>query len=337
MNVLAAALTLVCSLAPAALQAQSIEVIGTRAAGLGGAFVGVADDGSAAYWNPAGLAAGAYFSLVLDTGSEQAVPEDAFRGRRQSSLLLAAAMPALSFTYYRLQRTDATPHALLLPQTGSAPAVITAPLPVRVDSLVTHHVGVTLVQSIFQNVAVGSTLKVVRGIAGSASAGFVTADEALDDVELRGRGSTRFDLDLGAMATFGRLKAGLTLRNVREPEFGLGDEDRTLQLERQARAGVSYAIADNWMAAADLDLIETEDAFGARRDLAFGVEGRLTRRLTARTGLRFNIADNEGDGQRAFAFGGSFAARGSVWVDAAAILGGERGGSGWRVGARFIY
>ena len=31
---------------------------------MGGAFVGVADDASAVYWNPAGLAGGAYFSLL---------------------------------------------------------------------------------------------------------------------------------------------------------------------------------------------------------------------------------------------------------------------------------
>ena len=36
---------------------------------MGGAFVGVADDASAIYWNPAGLAAGSYFSLVVDGGA----------------------------------------------------------------------------------------------------------------------------------------------------------------------------------------------------------------------------------------------------------------------------
>jgi len=39
--------------------AQSTESVGTRAQGMGGAFVGVADDASAVYWNPAGLAGGA--------------------------------------------------------------------------------------------------------------------------------------------------------------------------------------------------------------------------------------------------------------------------------------
>ena len=35
--------------------AQTAEVVGTRALGMGGAFVAVADDPSAVYWNPAGL------------------------------------------------------------------------------------------------------------------------------------------------------------------------------------------------------------------------------------------------------------------------------------------
>src|SRR5262245_56330695 len=37
---------------------QPFESVGTRALGMGGAFVAVADDSSAVYWNPAGLATG---------------------------------------------------------------------------------------------------------------------------------------------------------------------------------------------------------------------------------------------------------------------------------------
>ena len=54
---------------PPGAAAQAFATVGTRAAGMGGAFVGVADDASAIYWNPAGLAAGSYFSLVLDGGN----------------------------------------------------------------------------------------------------------------------------------------------------------------------------------------------------------------------------------------------------------------------------
>ena len=50
--------------APAA--AQIYEAVGTRAQGMGGAFVAVADDASAVYWNPGGLASGAFFGLTID-------------------------------------------------------------------------------------------------------------------------------------------------------------------------------------------------------------------------------------------------------------------------------
>src|SRR5689334_2120727 len=57
MAALAAAM-LVVSTRPA--RAQLFEAVGTRAQGLGGAFVAVADDATASWWNPAGLATGAY-------------------------------------------------------------------------------------------------------------------------------------------------------------------------------------------------------------------------------------------------------------------------------------
>jgi hypothetical protein len=342
MSVFLGALAVGCGVLSPAANAQSIDVMGARAAGMGGAFVGVADDASAIYWNPGGLAAGAYFSLVLDGGTERAIPDQSLRGRRQSSFLLGLAMPALGLTYYRLQRSVAAPYALLEPAGAAiSPPTLTGALPVRVDSLVTHHAGITLMQSLSDNVAVGTTLKLVRGIAASEALGFVTADVALDHEGVRGRATNKFDFDVGAMATYGSLKAGLTIRNMREPEFETPEGERALRLDRQARAGVSYALTPNWLVAADLDLLETQDALGDRRDVALGVEGRPVRRLTVRSGLRLNAAGSGDDSEiapaHAFALGGSFAATAAVLIDGAAILGGDRGGRGWRVAARFVY
>ncbi|MBK9167726.1 MAG: outer membrane protein transport protein [Bryobacterales bacterium] len=47
--------------------AFSIQEIGTRATGMGGAFVGVADDGSALFYNPAGIAFQDGFRMQMDT------------------------------------------------------------------------------------------------------------------------------------------------------------------------------------------------------------------------------------------------------------------------------
>ena len=53
---------------------------------MGGAFTAVADDASAAFWNPAGFASGSFFSLVLDTNTSIAAPAGSSRwGRRRSA------------------------------------------------------------------------------------------------------------------------------------------------------------------------------------------------------------------------------------------------------------
>ncbi len=46
--------------------AQSFDLAGTRAKGMAGAFVAVADDGTATWWNPAGIANTLVFDGVAD-------------------------------------------------------------------------------------------------------------------------------------------------------------------------------------------------------------------------------------------------------------------------------
>ncbi|HEY0283950.1 MAG TPA: hypothetical protein VGC23_01065, partial [Vicinamibacterales bacterium] len=55
---------------PVSTQAQSFGGVGTRAEGMGGAFVAVADDASAIYWNPAGIATGSTFDLQVSKGPD---------------------------------------------------------------------------------------------------------------------------------------------------------------------------------------------------------------------------------------------------------------------------
>ena len=76
--------------APAAAWAQPEPPVGVRAAGMGGAFVAVADDATAVYWNPAGLPTGSFFSLVIDRNSVS-TDEQTLAPREGSGLLMALA------------------------------------------------------------------------------------------------------------------------------------------------------------------------------------------------------------------------------------------------------
>lgn len=330
-------------LLPSGANAQVFAAAGTRAQGMGGAFVGVADDGTAIYWNPAGLAAGSYFSLVVDAGGADASPDQGQMGGRNSSFLIGLSTPALGLGYYRLKASRVEPPLTLLPiDEALSSRNLSVPAQSRVDTLITHQAGVTLVQSIVHGVAIGTTLKMVRGLAATRMVDAATVDDALgsDAAEVMGQASTRFDVDLGVMAAGGPLKVGLTVRNIREPQFDSPDGGSPMALERQARAGLSYAVSTNWVAAADFDLLRSHDAFGERRDVAFGVEGRLGRRAYVRSGVSANTLDDPGiEDARGLAYsaGGSFAVKGSVFVDGHLTAGGERTGLGWGLAARFIY
>jgi hypothetical protein len=313
--------------------AQTFAAVGTRAAGMGGAFVAVADDASAAYWNPAGFAAGSFFSLVLDRTASTAEPEASQAGQSQSGFLLSLGAPALGLSYYRLRGTTVLP--------ATAEQVADRNLNggvLRLDSLVTHHVGATLVQSVAQGVAVGATLKMVRGIAGSEFRAEPRADLLGDGAALMGRASNAFDADVGVMVSTGLVKAGLTVRNLFEPAFEAAGGGR-LGLERQARAGIALVPVDGWLVAADLDLLKTAGVGGFdRRDFAVGAEGRVGRRVVVRAGGRLDtLGDGPGGRAATFSMGGSYAVLGGVLVDGHLTAGSAWGGRGWGIGARFVY
>src|SRR5262247_3463213 len=75
--------------------AQTTDVIGVRAQGMGGAFTAVADDATAWWWNPAGLAGGPFFNGLLEFDRPDTSSGESVRG-------FSVAYPALGFTYYRL-------------------------------------------------------------------------------------------------------------------------------------------------------------------------------------------------------------------------------------------
>ena len=180
------------------------------------------------------------------------------RAGGRSSWLLALSAPAIGLSYYRLRSTNVFP-------TGTQLS--------RVESLVTHHAGATLVHSIFNHLAAGATVKLVRGIATLGDA--MGNPEELVDGDFSGISSNQFDVDVGIMATGSLVRAGLTLRNLTEPSFETS-RDEELQLDRQARAGVALLLTPRWTAAVDFDLTRNRGPFGDVRTLALGTEARLT-------------------------------------------------------------
>lgn len=307
-------------IAPAA--AQTFDAVGTRAAGMGGAFVAVADDASAAYWNPAGFASGSVFSFVLDRNSAELSSPWSGPGGSRSGLLMAIGAPAVALSYYRLRCTEVKPLAVSVAGTALV-----------ADTLVTHHAGATVVQSVGAGVAVGATLKLVRGLASSAVRPAAEREALLSDSgALTAQGSTRFDADVGVMATVGRLKAGLTVRNATEPSFKV--RGGAAKLERQARAGISVTPLAGWIVAADLDVLESRDPRGPVRSFAAGTEGRVHRKAFVRGGFSVNTV---GERAPAISAGASFAATGSLLVDVQVTGGSERAPRGWGVAARFGY
>jgi hypothetical protein len=308
--------------------AQTFEAVGTKAAGMGGAFVAVADDASAVYWNPAGLVlGGSYFSMVLDYNEGQAEPDDISQAGRRSSNIIAFSTLPVGVSYYRLTSSRLTPS--------------TDPERVRLDRLTTHHAGVTLVQSLTDRFAVGATLKWVRGYAASGIVPDGDRDDLLDGAgELPDASTSKFDADIGVMASLGAVRAGVTVRNVMEPDFSTATRDpvTVLTLKRQTRAGVSYVGVAGLIVAADLDVERAAGSLGEVRDLAAGAEAKLFRRVAVRSGFRYNtLGDEPGGHAPVYSLGASVATYRQLLVDAQVTLGSRAGDRGWGVAARLVY
>ena len=313
-------------------KAQIYEIMGTRAQGMGGAFVAVADDATATWWNPAGLATGAYFSSVVELGSTTEPRETrpggpAWRGDTQS---FAVVFPALGLSYYRVRLSEIAPAT----STGDvAPdRQQHGPIGTQLRSWATNQFGVTVGQSVGSHLVIASTVRLVRG--GLARSSASVADDPLDTAaDLDVSMETEADLDFGAMAMFGRTRLGFALKHATEPKFG--DGANRLVLRRQARAGVAFAARDTVTVAFDADLTRTATLFGDARHVAAGGEAWLLRR---RVGLRGGVSANTvGEASTSASAGVSYAVRSRTYIDAALTTGSDRSREGWNVGLRVTF
>lgn len=247
----------VLSLACAA-QAEAQSTVGVRANGMGGAFVGVADDATAVYWNPAGLATGAVVSINLEfgglepAGTGQAGPRHA---------LVAFSLPPLGLGYYRQGE-----FGVGAPETVVTVGQSREEVRSNVHTLTTSTLGVSFLQSLTDHIVVSATPKVVWG-----------------------GDSTRPDVDGSVMVAANRFRAGMVARHLAGPSFDLDGAE--VELEPQVRLGGGWG--SGWpgnsrvVVAVDGDVTPRATPGGERRDVAAGVETWwLARRVGVRGGLR---------------------------------------------------
>jgi hypothetical protein len=289
-------------LVPRPLAAQIFEDVGTRAQGMGGAFVAIADDATATWWNPAGLAAGPYFSGIVERGYARAPSEDTRLG-------IAFAVPSLGLSYYRLRISA-------IPSPGSTESTAAdrqdRGTAISLPTFVIHQFGATVGQSVGEHLVLASTLKVVH------------ADE------------TRGDVDIGTIVKLGSWRAGAVVRHLHAPD--LTSEGTRVGFDRQMRVGAAYAPQPGegltLNAAIDADLTTTETAFGQARHLAGGAELWVRRRLGLRTGVSANTID---EARRSFSVGASLAPSKGVFVDARVTRGDDDVLRGWGVDLRVTF
>jgi hypothetical protein len=322
----------VLALLPPTASAQVVESLGTRALGMGGAFVAVADDATAVYWNPAGLATGAFFSVALDWQDLGGTPDIAIPGaggRRteaNSTFIGITSLP-VGLVYYR-QRLDPFAFQQPPPPTADTPPGVAHEPGQLLASLVTHHFGFAAAQTITQGVVVGSVLKLVRGNAADGHAGGAGTGGS-DPGE---RSSNAFDTDLGLMIDARRVRLGLVVRNATEPGFDTPGGTR-LTLQRQVRAGVAWLPADRVTVAFDADLTTTGMLAGERRNVAAGVEAWWwNRRVGTRAGARASTLD-EGAGAVG-SLGVSAGLTRWLWLEGQVTGGGEAPDRIWGVALR---
>ncbi len=307
--------------------------LGVRAQGMAGAFVGVADDASAVYWNPAGLATGAIVSFLVAVGDE-ATPEDGSQldaGERHTGRMVAFSLPPVGLAYYRVGAYGTA---------AAVPAVtgLQSREEVRrsVQALTTSTLGVSLLQSLTDHIVVAATPKVVRGSAAEGFSSALGTNDALDAAaQLDGRSTTVFDVDVAVMFALEQLRAGLVARNLTTPVFDFGDNGGEVELSREVRAGLAWG--SGWpgysrlSVSVDGDLTARATPFGDRRDVAAGVETWWRNGTVAvRGGARRSTL---GESRGAMTGGATYALRPGMFVEGHVAVG-ERSERGWGLGVR---
>ena len=305
--------------------AQMFESVGNRAQGMGGAFVAVADDATMTWWNPAGVATGGQLSALFERGqwTDPAVHPATGPAMRNTDTGFALVLPGFGLSYYRVYVSELRPSGATGPDADGSQAVL--------RKFALSQYGATTGQSIGGGFTIASTAKLVRvGAVSAVSQGGDGLDNADGlDVPVETKG----DIDLGAMASLGPIRLGVTLKHLFEPEFeSVGGP---IVLERQARLGAAFragapGAGTGLTVAFDTNLTRTRTLFGDVRHIAVGAEGRLRSWLGARGGFSANTV---GEARPSWSGGLSLGASG-FFVDGALTFGKDKSKEGWNIGVR---
>ncbi len=309
-------LVLVAAIPMASTAQQTFEVVGSRALGMGGAFVAVADDPTAVFWNPAGLAsgqpAGATIEWVRFRNGDRKGAAAAGPWQRSAKFVSLGTWP-IGLSYADFDET------VLVADTAAGGLLA--------RRFSTRHYGATLLQTLTEGLVVGTTLKYIRGTLASGPATGANAGEALGAAPTpaqTGDSKGVFDVDTSVMFDARVFRVGWTMRNLRSPRFE-EPSGSAIELKRRSRIGLAVLPADGLIFAVDLDLNTADLPGGPSRMVAVGAEHMLGSRLAVRGGARWNL---EGARAAVGSLGASFALRPGAWLDGHVTHGraqGERG------------
>src|SRR6185295_2192084 len=279
-------------------RAQTSELVGVRALGMAGAFTAVADDSTATWWNPAGLATGAYLNAVLEYAHpDDDHPGEGFRG-------VSLALPVLGLSYYRVPQPNSTA------STGAPPGS-------RQDEGSLSVFGATVAQSFGRHLVVGSTVKLLHAEDDT--------EMGLDAGAMAAFGPARLGL-LVRNVTEPDFGTGLDAFTLRRHVRAGGAVTAT------TRGGFLTAVT----VSVDGDLMDVRTPTGEEQRLAVGGEVWLMQRyLGLRGGLSRSMIGLE---RSAYSGGASVALRQRLFVDAYLTGGGtDESRDGWGLAFRVTF
>ena len=337
---LAVIVLLVGSISTVPVAAQEWESLGTRALGLAGAFVAVADDATAAYWNPAGLSTGSVFSLLFDHAVTETLTDRsrvASPGTARAGTIIGMSTNTTALSYYRLV-IDQVEDYQLGRGTGSETSKERDSRQRTLRSLVTHNLALTRATFFGSGFSVGSTVRYVRSSVGVNVLGTnIPTARALHQTIGQGTHSqNHYDLDVGLKTGGPKFQLGLVARNLRNPRLGVPGES-AFRLGRQVRTGLAVRPAGGLLVTADVDLSPLSAFGGDLRNMAVGAEKRFGTWLAVRGGARINVDDVWTNPATVVAFGFSMALTTGIFVDGQWTRGRAGTENGWSAAGRFSY